>query len=125
MLNLTLEAALNVNPDQRGRPSPVALKLFELKSVAGFDKADFFALFDKERETLGQELVAREEFLLKPGDRIVQSRKLAPETQYVGFIAGFRDLERAQWRLAVSADTVGKGPVNLQLESTRIGLKGR
>ncbi|MBS1135067.1 MAG: type secretion system-associated lipoprotein [Burkholderiaceae bacterium] len=57
VVKLTIEASADANPDTRGRPSPVTVKLFELKSSASFEKADFFSLFDRERETLGPELV--------------------------------------------------------------------
>ena len=62
-------ATADVNPDARGRPSPVVVKVFELKSLAAFETADFFSLFDKDKETLGGELLARDEFSLIPGDK--------------------------------------------------------
>jgi type VI secretion system protein VasD len=122
---LSVEAAANVNPDIRGRPSPVVLKIFELKSAASFERADFFALFDRERETLGTELVARDEMVLKPGDRITQNRKPAAETQFIGLVAGFRDLERAQWRLTIPVVAAQSHSVAVQLEAARISLKGK
>jgi len=122
---LTIEAAAGVNPDQRGRPSPVALKLFELKSLTNFERADFFSLFDRERETLGPELVARDELVLRPGDRVTQERKLAPEVRFIGVLVGYRDLERSQWRLSIPVDTVRNQPVVIQLDAARVALKGK
>ena len=120
-----IEAASDVNPDQRGRPSPVALKLFELKSLTSFERADFFSLFDRERETLGPELVARDEMVLKPGDRLMQERKLAPEVRFIGVLVGYRDLERSQWRLSIPVETMTRQPVVIQLDAARVALKGR
>jgi len=122
---LTIEAAASVNPDQRGRPSPVALKLFELKSLSNFERADFFSLFDRERETLGPELVARDEMVLKPGDRITQERKLAPEVRFIGVLVGYRDLERSQWRLSIPVEALRDQPVVVQLDAARVALKGK
>jgi type VI secretion system protein VasD len=119
---ITLEASANLNPDQKGRPSPVTVKIFELKSVAGFEKADFFSLFDRDRETLGAELVGRDELVLKPGDKIVQDRKLAPDVAFVGILVGYRDLERAQWRLSIPVATLRK-PVTVQIDAARVALK--
>jgi type VI secretion system protein VasD len=120
---LTLEAAPGVNPDQSGRPSPVAVKLFELKSLASFERSDFFSLFDRERETLGAELVTRDELVMKPGDRVTQERKLSPEVRFIGVLVGFRDLERSQWRLSIPIDATRSQPIVIQLDPMRVSLK--
>ena len=58
----------NVNPDRAGRPSPIVVRVYELKSVAAFNGADFFALFENEQATLSSELIGREEFQLQPAE---------------------------------------------------------
>lgn len=120
---LTLEASKDLNPDQRGRPSPATVKLFDLKSSAGFEKADFFSLFDRERETLGPDLVSRDDLVLKPGDRLAQERKLAPEVQFIGVLVGYRDLERSQWRLLIPIAAVRSKPVTVDVGALRVALK--
>lgn len=87
-----------VNPDGSGRPSPVVLRVYELKSLSAFNTADFFALFEKEGETLGGDLLGREEFQLDPGETRAYQRQLQPDTKFIGVVAAFRDLERARWR---------------------------
>jgi len=66
----------NVNPDRAGRPSPIVVRIYELKATAAFSGADFFALFDNEQATLSGELVGREEFQLQPGESRQYSRQL-------------------------------------------------
>lgn len=124
-VDVTIDAARDLNPDARGRPSPVALKLFELKSLTAFERADFFSLFDRERETLGAELVARDDFVVKPGDHLTQERKVAKETRFLGLLVGYRDLERAQWRLAIPIEQARANPLLIQLDATRVSLKGK
>ncbi|HVG04951.1 MAG TPA: type VI secretion system lipoprotein TssJ [Burkholderiaceae bacterium] len=125
VVKLTMQATSGINPDQRGRPSPVQLKLFELKSLSSFERADFFSLFDRERETLGPELVARDEFVFKPGDRIAQERKLAPDTKFLGVVVGYRDLERSQWRMAIPVETAAAQPLMIEVDANRIAVKGK
>src|ERR1700680_2089380 len=96
-ITAALDAHANVNPDARGRPSPVVVRFYELKSLAAFDAADFFSMFDRDKETLGAELVAREEFNLRPGEKRPLARTLQLDTRYIGVVAAFRDLERSQW----------------------------
>lgn len=95
-------AGPEVNPDRGGRPSPIVLKVFELKSLAAFERADFFSLFDKDRDTLGAELLAREEFSLRPGGRDALAREVQADTRFIGVVAGFRDLERSTWRASIA-----------------------
>ena len=87
-----------VNPDAKGRASPIVVRVFELKSISAFNSADFFSLWDRERETLSAEMIGRDEFQLRPGEQKKFERTLQPDTRYVGVIAAFRDLERANWR---------------------------
>ncbi len=101
-LKVMIGALANVNPDVRNRPSPVTVRVYGLRRPALFESADFFALYEKDKETLGADLVDKEEFQLKPGERRQVEKPLPPEFAYVAVFAAFRDLERAQWR-AVTA----------------------
>lgn len=101
IVKMDLDVGAGVNPDSRGRPSPVVVRLFELKSLAAFNDSDFFSLFDRDKETLGAELVARDELQLQPGEKRQVERVLQLDTHYLGVIAAFRDLEQARWRAAV------------------------
>lgn len=92
----------NVNPDQAGRPSPIVVRVFELRSLAAFQRADFFSLWEKDRELLGGELINREEYVLSPGERKPFNRQIQADTRYIGVIAAFRDLQRASWRGSLS-----------------------
>jgi type VI secretion system protein VasD len=98
----TLQAVAALNPNVNQRPSPLRIVLYELKSVAVFNKADFMALYQADQATLGGEFVAREELTLQPGETRAYARTLAPETRFLGVLAVYRDLERATWRTFVA-----------------------
>jgi type VI secretion system protein VasD len=118
-----IEATSAVNPDARGRPSPIVVKLFELKTAGVFDAADFFSLFDRERDTLGDELVKKEELTLRPGDRLPLERQLEPDTRFIGVIAGYRGLDRARWRssTAIAPNRTTPMVIRLDAEGVTIG----
>jgi len=59
----------DVNPDAAGRPSPIVVRLYQLKEEGAFNGASYFALADKEQATLGPSLESREEYELQPGRR--------------------------------------------------------
>src|SRR5687767_3676763 len=66
---LTVAAAPDSNPDANGRPSPVVVRVYQLKADTAFKGADFFALFDDEMKVLGPELIGRSEYTLAPSER--------------------------------------------------------
>jgi len=121
-IHANVVAASDVNPDARGRPSPIAIKVFELKSLAPFETADFFSLFEKDKQTLGAELLARDELTLTPGERTLIARDLMPETRYVGVVAAYRDLERATWRAVVPTPPKKTTSIKVQLDSARVSI---
>lgn len=99
-LQVTLIATDDVNPDTRGRASPLSIRIYELRSRSAFDAADFFSLYDREQATLGTELLAKEQYILRPGDTQGYTRKAQTETRFLGVVAAFRDLEGSTWRIA-------------------------
>ena len=96
----SIKAERTTNPDLSGRPSPIVVRVYELKSLAAFGSADFFSLFEKESETLGSDLVGREEYALGPAETRPYRRQLQPDTKFIGVVAAFRDLENSRWRQA-------------------------
>ena len=66
-LDLQLTANEQLNHDLNGRPSPIVLRLFELRHPVAFENADFFSLYDRARESLPQDLIATRELELRPG----------------------------------------------------------
>src|SRR6267378_1768988 len=98
----------NVNPDRAGRPSPIVVRIYELKAVAAFNGADFFALFDNEQATLSSELVGREEF------------QLQPDTKFIAVVGAFRDLEQARWRQAVPVPSKRSPTITIGLQARAV-----
>lgn len=98
IIDVKLSAAATVNPDSRNRASPVIVRIYELKAPAAFESADFFSLFDKDRETLGADMTARDEFVLQPGQTVGFKREVKSETRHLAVLVAYRDLERARWR---------------------------
>ena len=97
-LDLSISAKANVNPDEKGRASPVLVRVYELKTEAAFVNADYFLLDKSDTTALAQDLLARDEFVLRPGETRNVERKLQEGARILGFLVGYRDLGKAQWR---------------------------
>lgn len=115
----------SLNPDSQGRASPVVIRLFELRSVAAFDSADFPSLYERESEALGADLVARDEMILQPGEQKKLERTLQADTKFVGVIAAFRDLDRAQWRASMAIKPEKKNKFFIKLEGNSLSLSAK
>ena len=125
IITATVDASAAVNPDAKGRASPIVVRLFELKSIAAFNSADFFSLWDRERETLSENMIGRDEFQLRPGEQKSFERTLQPDTRYVGVIAAFRDLERSSWRSTVAIVAHQTQPVAVKLDARSVTISGK
>jgi type VI secretion system protein VasD len=97
-LTLQISANTQINPDINGRPSPVMVRIYELKSTARFSSADFFSLFDKDTATLGDDISGKEEFMLYPGETRVLTKPGHAGTIAIGVLIAYRDLEKSIWR---------------------------
>src|SRR5689334_17623713 len=73
----------DVNPDSAGRPSPIVVRLYQLKEEGAFNSASYFDLTDKEQATLGPSLDSREEYELRPGQTRELVLKIPPEARYL------------------------------------------
>ncbi|MGY0576290.1 type VI secretion system lipoprotein TssJ [Bradyrhizobium sp. RDM12] len=122
-INFVIEADDFVNPNAHGKPSPVVVRIYELKSTAIFTQAQFFELFDDDVKRLGPDLVAKREVELAPGDKVDFERNTPIETRNVGVIAGFHSGNDAQWRSTaeIKPDRDNRISVKLIAEAVSIG----
>lgn len=97
-IRFVVQADQQVNPNESGTPSPVVVRIYELKSLSAFNQAQFFDLFDNDTKVLKADLVAKREMELKPGEKRDLKRETPIETRYIGVVAGFRLGDAAQWR---------------------------
>ena len=97
-IDAEIVAVDDLNPDINGRPSPLVVRIYELKDIDAFEHADFFTLYDEEATTLEGHLIVREEIELTPGEQGEIRRRLNEETKYLGIVAAYRDIDQARWR---------------------------
>lgn len=95
-LIITADNILNVR--EGGQSSPVILRIHELNSPVLFRNLDFFALFENDKASLGDEYIKRYEYQIQPGDVIHETLVLDPETRAIGFSVAFRDINGSSWR---------------------------
>ncbi|OJY64097.1 MAG: type VI secretion system-associated lipoprotein [Rhodospirillales bacterium 70-18] len=117
-LDLTITAGADQNPDTGGQAAPVKIFLYQLASGAKFERADVFALTERDKATLGEDMLASEAVVVAPGESRVVKKQLKVGTQVLGVVVLFRDIDHATWRLM--AKVAASGPTKLTLTTKGI-----
>ncbi|MFS2159545.1 type VI secretion system lipoprotein TssJ [Pseudomonas sp. Pseusp122] len=119
-LNLKLTASDQLNPDLNGRPSPIVIRLYELKHPVAFENADFFSLYERPKDALAPDLIATEELELRPGGAVELKLSVEEGSRYVGVLAAYRSLPDSKWRHTLKVTQDGVTEANLTLDQSGI-----
>jgi len=119
-LDLRLTANDQLNPDLHGRPSPIVVRLLELKNPVAFENADFFSLYERAKESLAPDLVTSEELELRPGESLELKLSVDSGSRYVGVLAAYRDLPETKWRYVVQLTPTELTRAELRLDQAGI-----
>jgi type VI secretion system protein VasD len=93
-----IEAAGDINPNTKGEPAPLVVRLYFLQSKDGFEGGEFNALYLKDKQTLAADLVSRQEFELRPGETKTYELADAKLATTIGVLAAYRDVGNTRWR---------------------------
>jgi type VI secretion system protein VasD len=100
-------ASPDVNPNRSGRPSPVFLRVFELRDASKFLNAEFDDVTARADITLAGVLIGREERMVEPGSTVTLALKIDPQTRLLGVVAEYSDLANSRWRATSPAPPGG------------------
>ncbi|UZE97334.1 type VI secretion system lipoprotein TssJ [Alkalimarinus alittae] len=121
-LDIRLTASGDLNPDISGRPSPLVVRLYELKAPSIFENADFYSLYDYGKETLGPDFVEMEELTLKPGEQLKMKLALQNDTNYIAILGAYRDMNGANWRRIIPMSLKNKNRKNIVFSGSSIDV---
>lgn len=108
VLNLDTDVSMqflvdaDINPDETGLPSPLFVRMYELKSSNMLNKANFLDIYERDEEILGADLVVQHKLKrFKPGENRTDEFVLDPETKFVGLFAEFFDFKTSSYKLLI------------------------
>ena len=122
-IQVTISVSSLVNPDVNGRPSPVVVRLYELKNIGKFEESDFYKLFEDYEGALGSDLLASEKFHFKPGDSKELAHPVAPETKYIAVTAAFRDFNQSVWRDSIAIEAHKTADLDVVVDALNVSIK--
>jgi type VI secretion system protein VasD len=119
----TLQAAADINPSVTKRPSPLTLRIYELKSSVAFDRADFMNLYRDDQAALGADVLARDEVTLQPGESKPYNKQLNVETRFIGVMGGYRNFEGSTWRAVAAVSAASKQKLTIRAEAMAVSVQ--
>lgn len=122
MAQITFKADARLNVDSRGRSTPVVVRYYFLKNASAFNSADFFSLYEKDQQTLGEALLQREEIVLQAGETKVLQPKDAGDAQVFAVMAAFRDIEHSTWRATAPLAATKVTAIAISLKNNQLDV---
>lgn len=110
------------NPSVDGAPSPVMLRLYQLKGETAFVNANFRQLWEEDEATLGPTLLGKTEMILEPGGVKRIEANLIEGTVIVAVTVGFRNFEEAKWRAMVGVQGEDKMVLKADIKTLAVDL---
>jgi len=121
-LDIRIAATEDVNPDLENRPSPIILHIIELTAIDEFNRADYFSLTLNDAQALGGDVLNKTEVILTPGSEKVVKLELDEKIAYLGFVAGYRDIDNSLWRLSQSVRPGKTDWISVNLAKQQISI---
>ncbi|WP_157025573.1 type VI secretion system lipoprotein TssJ [Paraburkholderia heleia] len=91
VLNVDLSAREALNPDDAGRATSVAVRIYQLKDRKLFDGASYDDLLKNDRTLLAQDLQDSMATVLNPGASASLSQPMKADSKYVAIVAFYRN----------------------------------
>ncbi|WP_230947725.1 type VI secretion system lipoprotein TssJ [Burkholderia territorii] len=91
VLNIDLSAREALNPDDAGRPTSVAVRVYQLKDRKMFDGASYEDLLKNDRTVLAQDLQTSMASVMNPGASASLTQSMQADTKYVAIVAFYRN----------------------------------
>jgi type VI secretion system protein VasD len=98
-VDLEIAAAERLNPDEHGDSLPTVVMIYQLKSAARLEGADFDRLYRDAKEALGPDLLRAEEVTLSPGETLRRRVERDRSARVLALVALVRRPSGISWRV--------------------------
>lgn len=98
MVHVDLVSSSGLNPDRKGDPLPVVVRVYQLNDKGAFESATFNQLWKNDEGVLGKTLLTRNEVILNPASKDEVELDKHEQAKYVAVVAVFRHPVDRKWR---------------------------
>lgn len=120
-----LHASSSLNAADNGQPLGLVTRIFKLRNPDSFlqAQADVFGDPAREKQALGDDLVAVREVQLVPGQHHEATDKVARDVPYIGIVALYRRPAAGRWRYAFKAADAELGGLSLGAHACALSVQ--
>lgn len=125
-VRLTLLAEPDINPNEKGEPTPSEIAVVYLSEDSKLLSADYDQLSsDKLKKTLSKNYLDHQEYTLLPNQyKPLPPIELDKKNNYLGVIAYYADANRHEWKKIIKINGVGyQYAVLIHIKTDEIDLK--
>ena len=98
VVTLNIYAADNINPNERGNPRPVVVKLYQLKNDVRMENATYDEILLKDKETLGDDFAKVDDIEVFPNDLVQVRFERVKEASVLAGVALFHGPKGTSWK---------------------------
>jgi type VI secretion system protein VasD len=98
VVTLNIYAADNINPNERGNPRPVLVKLYQLKNDVRMENATYDEILLKDKDTLGEDFAKVDELEVFPNDLVQVKFERMKEASVLAGVALFHGPRGTSWK---------------------------
>jgi len=98
MVHVDISSNAELNPDKKGDPLPVVVRVYQLNDKGAFESATFNQIWKNDEGILGGTLLTRNEIILNPASKDKVELDRHEQAKYVGVVAVFRNPVDRRWR---------------------------
>ena len=108
-LDIVVIAAAWLNPDEQGRSLPTVVRIYQLRARGRLEAAEFQQLYAHPKETLGEDLIRSDEFVLSPGETAHRRIEREKSAKALAVVPMVRRPAGLSWRTDVELPPPDKG----------------
>jgi type VI secretion system protein VasD len=98
VVTLNIYAADNINPNERGNPRPVVVRLYQLKNDVRMENATYDEILLHDKDTLGDDMAKVDEVSVFPNDLVQVRFERIKEATVLAGVALFRTPKGNSWK---------------------------
>lgn len=122
VLDVDLTARAALNPDDAGRPTSVAVRVYQLKDRKIFDRASYEDLLKSDRIVLAHDAQSSMAAVLSPGASVSLSQSMWVNAKYIGVVAFYRNPAIDDgWKCVIDRKNINPdNPLKLEVRESRM-----
>ncbi len=98
IVTLNIYAADNINPNDKGNPRPVVVKLYQLKGDVRMENATYDEILLKDKDTLGEDFAKVDDVEVFPNDLVQVKFERIKEASVLAGVALFHGPKGTSWK---------------------------